>query len=309
MRTCIRAFARIHLGFYTYPPHPTPWRGAGIYLSSPHITVCITDGDSYFPSCMGDEQIDRITQLVGGEYGVEVHGCIPPHRGLGSSTQLYMATAKALSLHKGVKFEWRKEAVRLGRHRTSRVGALLFNYGGLVVDGSRKHGNTMEIKPLYRVSLPRNWRIILVDSGGPPGPKEEWEENTWDNLPCTSGEFNAQGGRIITLIKHAADVGDPDLFLEAILKLDMLTGEYFSMIWADANSSQSIELIDNVREAGINLMQSSWGPTLYTITGSREAAIRAVKVIREALATNGLDDAKVSVVQPRNRGSTILVSS
>ncbi|MEB3756169.1 MAG: hypothetical protein GSR79_04855 [Desulfurococcales archaeon] len=307
MKTCIKAFARIHLGFYTYPPHPIPWRGAGIYLSHPHVTVCITDGKTRFPSCVGEEQIDKIKRLTNSDVGVEVHGCIPPHRGLGSSTQLYLAAAKALALHKRVKFIWEKEVLRLGRYRTSRVGALLFKDGGLVVDGSRKHGNTIEIAPLYRVSLPRNWNIILVDPGGPSGPREEWEENIWSNLPHIGMEFNARGERIIASMKYAACRGDLDLFLKAILELDKLTGEYFSKINIKTCNSHSSELIDVLRESRIPLMQSSWGPTLYTLTGNRETS-RIARLIMETLVSAGFNDAKVSVVSPRNRGAALVSS-
>ncbi|MCE4614312.1 MAG: hypothetical protein F7B60_02095 [Desulfurococcales archaeon] len=305
MNACVRAFARIHLGFYTYPPHPNPWRGSGIYLSSPHVTVCITQGKSCFPSCIGAEQRNNVIGLVGEEAGVEIHGCIPPHRGLGSSTQLYLATAKALALYKGERFDWKEMVSKLGRFKTSRVGALLFKYGGLVIDGSEVVGGHQSIKSLYHASLPRNWTILLVDPGGTPGPGEEWEENMWATLPVAQREMNDKGERIVKTLAYAANLRDLDSFVKAAVELDRLTGQYFSTLNQGVTDGLVIDLVNALSGEGVVLMQSSWGPTLYTITASKDA-VKIAELAKEVSTSLGFHAVEVSVVKPRNNGAALI---
>ncbi len=301
MEVCVSSHARIHLGFYTYPPDPNPWRGAGIYLSKPSLTVCAGDYTGLsVPDCFEEEQVVKLARISKGDTGIRVYGCIPPHRGLGSSTQLYLSAAMAISLYTIGSFDWESTVYKLKRHVTSRVGALLFKYGGIIVDGSSVTGKPV-LKPSYTGKLPGDWRVIIVDPGGPSGPRESWEEEKWRSLPPAPAGLVHTAYDAVGKMERAVEEGDLDGFTSAARVLDSVTGEYFSHA-TKTSSTRCSEALDYLAGNGVYLMQSSWGPTMYTFAG-KDSARYVASIIREAFELEGCSIRFLDVVAPWNEGA------
>ena len=277
MRICITTGSRIHLGFHTFPPSKAAWSGAGVYLSEPRLVLCYdTHGD-----------------------WLEVEEDIPRHRGLGSTTQRLLAEAKLHAYIRGEVFDWRRTVLVKGRYKTSRVGALLFRYGGLVIDGTRDPHKSL--KPLVRMRLPRHFRFVLVDPRLPRGPSEQEESLIWDNMPAASPRLSREGRRAAVKLAEAALKGDATSFLEAAVMLDRVTGSYFSGIQGGGSRSDILGLQEAARGLGIVLMQSSWGPVMYTVADSKGAR-RIARLLRGLLDRMGLEG-RVWIARPRNRGA------
>jgi beta-ribofuranosylaminobenzene 5'-phosphate synthase len=309
MEVCVTSYARIHLGFYTYPPNPNPWRGAGIYLSKPSLTVCAGDyAGLRVPGCFEEEQVSKIAKIAGRDSGIRVYGCIPPHRGLGSSTQLYLSTAMAVSLYTTGRFEWETAVYRLERYVMSRVGALLFKYGGFVVDGSILRGKPL-LKPLYTGKLPEDWRIVIVDPGETSGPRESLEYSIWKRLPQAPPLLEKKALEAILKMKKAVLENDIEGFFNASILIDSTTGKYFSRLTRNPSGPRRcLKALLYARDNGVHLMQSSWGPILYTFTNSGEER-SVTRIIKEAFDMENCQIRFVEVVSPRNQGAEFIIAT
>ena len=103
------------------------------------------------------------------QVAVSVKQAIPQHVGLGSGTQLALATAAALAKLFNVRASTRELSKAMGRGAVSGVGTALFEKGGFVVEGGVKSQNN---KPLaswegfppvvFQSAFPDNWFFTVA---------------------------------------------------------------------------------------------------------------------------------------------------
>ncbi|MGH8245450.1 MAG: beta-ribofuranosylaminobenzene 5'-phosphate synthase family protein, partial [Gammaproteobacteria bacterium] len=100
------------------------------------------------------------TGLSGG-IRLEVLRAIPGHAGLGSGTQLALATGVAVCRLFKLRLTVDEIARLLGRGQRSGIGVGTFQRGGFLLDGG--HGRASVIPPvLCHMPVPEAWRFLLV---------------------------------------------------------------------------------------------------------------------------------------------------
>jgi beta-RFAP synthase len=250
----------------------------------------------------------------------EFHGREPPgclieicqpaleHVGLGSGTQLALSVAAGLNALYGLPNQTPQElALSVGRGLRSAVGTYGFVFGGLIVEQGKLPSEP--ISPLdCRIDLPETWRFVLVLPQGMGGLAGEEEVAAFTSLPAAPVETTeALIGEVRDRLVPAAATADFALFAESLYRYGRLSGECFAARQGGPyNGPVLTALVDRIRSLGIiGVGQSSWGPTIFAVAPSQQAA----EEIRAELYSG--DDAgqlEVTISPPCNRGARIEVS-
>ncbi|MEB3765868.1 MAG: hypothetical protein GSR77_06880 [Desulfurococcales archaeon] len=305
----IETGSRLHGGFYTLPTtNKVAWASIGIYTSYPknEITIQKCDKTTIHPR---DPYIEKIlhkiqtTLNIQDNYCITINEKIPRHHGLGSTTQTIMALTTGIYALENNKLPSRNKSYQLARQLNrgypSSAGIQTFLYGGILAT----HNAPSHI-PIWHTALPSNWRVILVIPKLPRGFSEEEEqtisyENPW-RAPERIQRMAYQG--LIDLMKGVANE-DVDQAVSGLKQIQSATGSYFSRVQGGSYRADLAIIVDEAWRDGIFLAQSSWGPTLYTLTTrDREASdIKTLKLISKLV---GLDTYVLSVT-PRNMPASI----
>ena len=160
--------------------------GVGIALEDPAVLLEAQANDS-LEVCCGDVQTAALVRKcaehvltaihAGGSVSITVREYFPAHRGLGSGSQLALATARACCELYGKTPSMVELARMAGRGGTSGIGTAAFDHGGFIVDGGHRFGPGREktgftpssaskgILPppvLMRHDFPGDWQILLA---------------------------------------------------------------------------------------------------------------------------------------------------
>jgi beta-ribofuranosylaminobenzene 5'-phosphate synthase len=296
---------RLHAGFY----HAglgwgIRWGGLGFYVDKPRVVVEARGCDSLkLEGFNGREGLVRwaLAKLSLDGVCLKARELIPEHTGLGSTTQLLLATAIAASRVKGLSWDPLDVAVKLGRGRVSWVGSLLFKLGGFIVDAGTPSPRGPRV--LTRLEIPEDWVFIIVTPNTRRGFSEVEElgllEKPWE--PGLEASYHMSRGSL--RLASAIARGDLGEALEGLREVQLGTGLYFSEVQGGVYRSSLSGIVEEAKARNIVLAQSSWGPTLYTITGYGNAD-NVVEVLRRILKTLNIEGA-VMVSKPRNRGASI----
>ncbi|MEB3789452.1 MAG: hypothetical protein GSR72_06140 [Desulfurococcales archaeon] len=305
----IETGSRLHGGFHTLPTtNKLAWASIGIYAAYPKnkITIRKCEKTTIQPSDTYIEKILHQVKLVlnaQNNYCITIHEKIPRHHGLGSTTQTLLAIATGIyALEYKIppsKNKTYQLALKLKRGYPSSAGIQTFLYGGILATN-----NAPSHKPIWHAALPTNWKIILVLPKLSRGFSEEEEqiipyENPW-RAPERVQRIAYQG--LIDLMKGVISE-DIDLAVTGLKQIQSSTGSYFSKIQGGSYRADLARIVDEAWRDGIFLAQSSWGPTLYTLTTlDREASdVKTLKLISRIAGV----DADVISVTPRNMPASI----
>ncbi len=265
---CVETGSRIHLGFYS--AGRGSWGALGLYVENPGFLVCSPRREGRTPRWI-------VRRLVVGGYEAEfsVERSIPRHVGLGSTTQGVLAAAHAVALASGRSFDPLEEAPRLGLGRISGTGILAYMYGGLVTGlGKDLRGRH---RLLLRLVFPEDWRVVLVLPQGLRGLRER-EEGFMDSMEPPEPDLRAGMAEAAWIMLRGAARRELDLFLEGVRIMERSVGAYFSPYQGGAYRSDLSGLVERLREKGIVVGQSSWGPLLYTFAQEEEASRLARRI-------------------------------
>jgi beta-ribofuranosylaminobenzene 5'-phosphate synthase len=164
---------------------------------------------------------------------LEVEAAIPAHVGLGSGTQIALATGTALARLCGLAIPTAELAVTLGRGRRSGIGTAAFERGGFAVDGGRRNdraGSPEAVPPLIAWHpIPAAWRFVVAIPPGEHGLSGRGEESAFRVLPRPD---EAVVGRICRLLVMQvlpalveADIGPCGT---ALTEIQALVGDCFA---------------------------------------------------------------------------------
>jgi beta-RFAP synthase len=232
----------------------------------------------------------------------------PMHSGLGSGTQLALATGRAFCGLFDLGLETGAIAALLGRGARSGVGIAGFDQGGLLLDGGpRADGSAAAL--LARLAMPAAWRVILAldpRAQGLSGASERAALATLAPLPhAVSAEICHE---VLMRLLPGAAAAEFEPFAAGVSHVQRLLGDHFATAqqgrrFTSAAVGTLIDWIGANVPAGIG--QSSWGSAGFAVVPSAEAARRVLAAARDA----GVVDPAlaVSVTAARNRGASMSV--
>ena len=110
---------------------------------------------------------------IDGGFDFFVEKSYPAHAGLGSGTQLSLATSKLITDLNDIEVQTATLGRIVGRGGTSGIGVEAFNHGGFIVDGGHSKNEKSDFLPssassaspppvLAHYDFPEDWNIILA---------------------------------------------------------------------------------------------------------------------------------------------------
>ncbi|WP_255168041.1 beta-ribofuranosylaminobenzene 5'-phosphate synthase family protein [Natrononativus amylolyticus] len=301
----VSAGARLHFGFQNLSlARRRLYGGIGVGLEEPRVTV----------SAERAEEIEADDPLVR-EYARRAVDCLgvpgvslsleerlPRHVGLGSGTQLALATLAATARCYGLEARVRERAPRLGRGGRSGVGVATFESGGFVVDAGHPTGRFTTEPPaagdwtvppvVARHDLPADWRFLVVVPDAEPGRNGDGEDASMRTVveradPAVSDEI---AGVVTRKLLPAAAEGRLEPFGDAIGEIGRKNGSWYADAQGGVFRPPAGAIVDTLEGCPVvsGVGQSSWGPVVYGLTDETHAA-EAREAARMALEDDGLE--------------------
>jgi beta-RFAP synthase len=311
-RVSVCCAARLHLGFLDMNGALGRRFGSiGLTLDAPTTQLTVTTATHNRVS--GPEQarasryLEAITRHLGlaGAHELTIESAIPAHCGLGSGTQLALATSAAVRTLHGLQLAPRSDAGELDRGGRSGIGIGAFVYGGLIVDAGR--GDARTPPPLVaRLSVPDDWRVILVLDHTHRGLSGALEREAFSRLP-EQPEAAAAHLCHVVLMQALPAVAEDDLgrFGAALTEIQRIVGDHFAPVQGGRFASARVAAALATLSAGgaVGVGQSSWGPTGFAFVRGDHDAKRLVAALASPRPTPpGLD---IRTCRALNRGATI----
>lgn len=217
------------------------------------------------------------------EVRIDIRTAIPEHAGLGSGTQLALATTAAIDRLFDLNLGMDGIAALADRGARSGIGLWTFRHGGFVVDGGR--GPSTGVPPLLsRIAFPEQWRILLILDRTRAGMNGRLEKETFRDIRPMSAEVSGQLCRHL-LMQVLPALGEQDIktFSIGVTAIQHLIGDYFAPYQGGRFSSPLVaQVCDWLGQQGIRgLGQSSWGPTGFALLENEIAASHILKLARQ----------------------------
>ena len=238
-------------------------------------------------------------------YDVKITSAIPAHAGLGSGTQLALATGAALMELEGLTYSPARLGEIVDRGARSAIGMAAFEQGGFIVDGGR--GAIDRAPPiLVRTDFPEAWRALLVMDARTAGVHGEDEAKAFAALPPLPDAAAAIVCRLVLMqLVPGLMEADIEAFGRALTDIQAIVGGHFAAAqggspWTSPAVGRVIEALRNGGAYGIG--QSSWGPTGFAFAPSKEIADRLYDSSIELARAEGLE---ILIAAGRNRGASI----
>ncbi|MEJ7812360.1 MAG: beta-ribofuranosylaminobenzene 5'-phosphate synthase family protein [Gemmatimonadaceae bacterium] len=228
---------------------------------------------------------------VSGGVRLRVHRAIPAHTGLGSGTQLGLATARAIAELYEIPTDVVALAEAVGRARRSAIGTWAFARGGFILEGGRRANATAPAPLLARLPIPAAWRyVIAIPPRAGPVVSGVEEEAAFARLPPPpQAEVERVAHLVLMGVLPALAEGDVGPFGEALSEVQRVTGRWFAPVQGGAFApGPTADLIRLLREWGAaGVGQSSWGPTVYGVVGDAASGSALAERARAHLGGEG----------------------
>lgn len=306
----VKTTARLHMGFIDmHGGLGRRFGSVGLSLDKPATSLTAELRADFSARGVGAQRVVECarnfahsTGLHGGAH-FEVGEAIPEHAGLGSGTQLALATGVAMARLHGLNMPLREIAVMTARGARSGIGIGAFEQGGLLVDGGR--GRDTRVPPIVaRLEFPSQWRVLLIYDAHSQGVHGVQEVQAFDELPEFSAAQAARIARLVLMqVLPAVAEQDMESFGCAISELQRIVGDYFAPAQGGKRyiSPMVADAIAWLEVKGVRCIgQSSWGPTGFAIVGSEAQAEQLLKELQRR--GTGL---QYEICCARNQGSIV----
>jgi len=289
--------------------------GLGVMVDQPAVKLQITEADTLTATGpMTDAALKAAHALVKKDRTgapppchIDIQSAPGRHAGLGSGTQLALAVAAGIrALAGAMPYSPEQLARAVGRGQRSAVGLYGFLHGGLIVEAGKLSDD--EISPLVtRVSISPEWRFLLVRPRASEGLSGDAERLAFAQLPQVPASVTASMCReaLLELVPAAIEQRF-ERFSESLFRYGQLAGSCFTSLQAGVYATEEVaataQLLSDIGVKGV--AQSSWGPTLFAVMPSQQAAEVAIQALHARDATWG---GECSIARPLNSGATICV--
>jgi beta-RFAP synthase len=299
MLVSVQAPARLHFGVLDLRGHlGRRFGGIGAAIPSPGVELRAERADSVTAEGPDAERATEYArrylaarELTGGAR-IVVQSAIPAHTGLGSGTQLGLAVARALAELYQQPTDAAQLSQAVGRGRRSAIGTWSFALGGFILEGGRRPGTESVAPLLARLPIPEEWHCVVVVPEGKPGLSGEAEAAAFARLPePAQSEVERVAHLVLLQLLPALADGDLAAFGAALSEIQRVTGGWFAAAQGGAFApGSSARLVGQLAEWGAvgGVGQSSWGPAVYGIVGSRDSGERLAALARQAAGPKGV---------------------
>jgi beta-ribofuranosylaminobenzene 5'-phosphate synthase len=316
----VTAGARLHFGFCNLSlSHERLYGGLGVGIDSPRVSVVASPADGV--TCANPDarryaaRAVDLLDLPGAS--VRVEQALPRHAGLGSGTQLALATLTAVARAHDCEVDPRERAPELGRGGRSGVGVGVFEDGGFLLDAGHPTVQFTTDRPAdgewrvpavaVRHRIPDSWRFLVVVpdvDAGRSGQREDRSMRTAVERADPDLSDRIAGVLTRRLLPAIAD-GSARRFGDAVGELGRLNGTWYADEQGGVYRPPVGDVVASLSDspAVFGAGQSSWGPAVYGVTDATHAEAAATAG-RDALADAGLDGT-VTVAAGRNRGRSV----
>jgi beta-RFAP synthase len=308
----VAASARLHLGFLDMNGGlGRKFGGVGLALDAPATRLTLTRAEKNTvagpESARAAALLERAQEALGvaRRHSLTIAEAIPAHAGLGSGTQLALAVSAALRRLEDLPHDPTADAALMARGARSGLGAGLFQFGGVVVDGGR--GPLTSTPPVVaRAEFPNEWRVLLVCDPHAVGLHGADERDAFAELPPFDAATSGEVCRLV-LMQILPALAEAELapFGAAVTRIQELVGDHFAPAQGGRRfTSAKVEatvarlLADGATGGG----QTSWGPTGFVFVDSDAAARRLLGRHGAQAREEGLD---ISIHRGLNRGARI----
>ncbi|SFK74792.1 beta-ribofuranosylaminobenzene 5'-phosphate synthase [Halogranum rubrum] len=315
----VAAGARLHFGFGNLSlSHERLYGALGVGLDTPEVVVEARQADAV--DCDDPtvrEYATRATDLLGVDGAdVTVHERLPRHAGLGSGTQLALATLDAVARAYGRDVSVRECAPQLGRGGRSGIGVATFEEGGFVFDAGHPTTRFTTDRPMdgewtvppvaVRHAVPDDWRFLVCVPDADPGRSGDDEDASMRSVVERADPAIADriAGILARRLLPAVATGSAERFGEAVAEVGRLNGAWYADEQGGVYRPPVGELVERLAEspAVYGAGQSSWGPAVYGVTDETHADA-AVEVGEDALDAVG--GGRAFVARGRNVGARV----
>jgi beta-RFAP synthase len=313
-RVTVTVPARLHLGFVDlHGGLGRRFGSLGIAIDAPRARLSAASGERLNATGPDSARARRCLEALVERYRLDprldlrVEESIPAHIGLGSGTQLALATGAAVTRLLGLDFNARGVAGFLDRGARSSIGIATFEQGGVVLDGGR--GNGDDPPPvLTRLPFPDSWRVLLIFDHAHRGLHGTEEAAAFHRLPPFPAEQAAALCRLV-LMRALPGLVEENLddFGAAVAEMQRAIGDYFRPVQGERFLSRGVaDVLAWLEIQGIaGVGQSSWGPTGFGLIGSEsDAQALAAAARRRWPPESGLS---FTITRGRNTGADIEV--
>ena len=307
MEVRVRTGSRLHMGFLSSSGGPRPWAGIGLAVESPAVEVSSTESVVQEVAAEREhaEVVSNALRLMGlGSVPLRVEVRAPRlHVGLGTTTQLMLATCTAVLRLIGREHDPVRIARTTGRGKRSWVGIGAFTRGGFVVDlGRRVDGWEHD---LIALPFPEGWGVVLCVPRDARGPDELQEGPALEGFRLDPQQVKELRSAAIGKVVPGLLGRDFREFCGGVEEVQRIVGDAFSHVQGGRFGAHSLKAVDALASAGASgIGQSSWGPTVYGFFPSTEEASRRSGQIQEELGEGW----SVVVTRGRNRGAEVEVA-
>ena len=331
----VTAGARLHFGFQNLSlARPRLYGSLGLAVERPRFVIeaepaeevvvetqpaeeVVVEADAPFarPTREYAARTAELLDLPG--VAVEVLESFPRHVGLGSGTQLALATLAAVARAYDREANPRSQAPDLGRGGRSGVGVATFERGGFAVDAGHPTERFTAAPPdegdwtvppvIARHEVPTGWRFVVIQPDGEPGRSGESEDASMRTV--VEGADPGIADEISVLLTHrllpAIAEEDVEAFGTAVAELGRLNGAWYADQQGGVYRPPVGKIVDELSgEPAISgAGQSSWGPCVYGITDA-DRADAAREAAHDALDAAGVEG-EVVVTRARNEGARV----
>jgi len=297
---------RLHMGFFDlHGGLGRKFGSIGLSLTEPNLILSAkrskslqVSGASNVPESV-IARISKVSQQIlsamniAESVEVNISEAVPEHSGLGSGTQMALATGSVISYLYQLNLTSMQIATLTGRGRRSGVGISAFDYGGLLVDGGRAVSASHSSPPpmLARYDFPEEWAILLIFDASEPGIHGEQEKVAFNELPTFPESLAAHLCRHVLMQAMPALV-ERDLiaFGQSIQVLQQHVGDYFLPVQGGRYASRLVSaVLERLEAMGVPCFgQSSWGPTGFAIFANKNQAEQHLQQLKTTFTDRAL---------------------
>jgi len=298
--------------------------GIGVALKEPNIIVNAKFNENLYIPCT--ERLDEIENAINkirdniknfnANIKISIENQIPAHSGLGSTTQLLLASAKAVCELNKISLASKELSKIIGRGGTSGIGTGVFDHGGFILDGGHAFGGGKEknrflpssasraspAPVLARYDIPENWYFVVVVPGVRSKIYGQKEVNIFQKYcPVPPNDVEKLSRLILMKILPSVVERDIESFGSG---LKMMQGIGFKKIEVLLQDKIINELIENLNKISYGSGMSSFGPAVYALEDSKKNAKEAADAAARFLKERGVNF-EIFITNANNCGAEI----